>query len=45
MVRKQKKGQIIGIVIGNAKNILIGERVALNFLSHFLELQQKLINL
>ena len=31
---KIKKGQIIGIVKGNAKNILIGERVALNFLSH-----------
>ena len=29
-----KKGQIIAIVKGNSKNILICERVALNFLSH-----------
>ena len=29
-----KKGDIIAIVIGNSKNILIGERVALNFLTH-----------
>ncbi len=31
---KIKKGQVIGVVKGNVKNILIGERVALNFLSH-----------
>ena len=31
---KIKKGQVIGIIKGNIKNILIGERVALNFLSH-----------
>ena len=31
---KIKRGQVIGVVKGNAKNILIGERVALNFLSH-----------
>ena len=29
-----KKGDLIAIVEGNIKNILIGERVALNFLSH-----------
>ena len=29
-----KKGDTIAIVIGNSKNILIGERVALNFLTH-----------
>ena len=29
-----KKGDLIGIIEGNIKNILIGERVALNFLSH-----------
>ena len=29
-----KKGDLIAIVIGNSKNILIGERVALNFLTH-----------
>ena len=29
-----KKGDLISIVEGNIKNILIGERVALNFLSH-----------
>ena len=29
-----KKNDIIAIIQGNAKNILIGERVALNFLSH-----------
>ena len=29
-----KKGNIIAIVEGNLKNILIGERVALNFVSH-----------
>jgi len=29
-----KKGDIIAIIEGNIKNILIGERVALNFLSH-----------
>ena len=29
-----KKGQIIAIIKGNSKNILICERVALNFLSH-----------
>ena len=28
-----KKGDLIAIVIGNSKNILIGERVALNFLT------------
>lgn len=31
---KIKKGDIIAIINGNIKNILIGERVALNFLSH-----------
>ena len=29
-----KKGNLIAIIEGNIKNILIGERVALNFLSH-----------
>ena len=29
-----KKGDLIGVIEGNIKNILIGERVALNFLSH-----------
>ena len=29
-----KKGSIIALIKGNAKNILIAERVALNFLSH-----------
>ena len=29
-----KKGQIIAMIKGNSKNILICERVALNFLSH-----------
>ena len=29
-----KKGQIIAVIKGNSKNILICERVALNFLSH-----------
>ena len=29
-----KKGSLIAIIEGNIKNILIGERVALNFLSH-----------
>ena len=29
-----KKGSLIAIIIGKAKNILIAERVALNFLSH-----------
>jgi len=29
-----KKGDLIAIFVGNIKNILIGERVALNFLSH-----------
>ena len=31
---KVKKGSLIAIIKGNAKNILITERVALNFLSH-----------
>ena len=31
---KVKKNEVIGIISGNIKNILIGERVALNFLSH-----------
>ncbi len=31
---KIKKGNLIAIIEGNIKNILIGERVALNFLSH-----------
>ena len=31
---KVRKGDIIAYIYGNAKNILIGERVALNFLSH-----------
>ena len=31
---KVKSGSLIALVKGNAKNILIGERVALNFLSH-----------
>ena len=29
-----KKGTLVALIIGNAKNILIAERVALNFLSH-----------
>ena len=29
-----KKGNLVALIKGNAKNILIGERVALNFLSH-----------
>ena len=29
-----KKGNLIAIIEGNIKNILVGERVALNFLSH-----------
>ena len=32
--RKLKKKQLIAEITGNVKNILIGERVALNFLSH-----------
>ena len=31
---KVKKGTLIALIKGNAKNILIAERVALNFLSH-----------
>ena len=31
---KVKRGSIIALIKGNAKNILIAERVALNFLSH-----------
>jgi len=31
---KIKKGSLVAIIKGNAKNILIAERVALNFLSH-----------
>ena len=31
---KIKKGSLIAVIEGNIKNILIGERVALNFLSH-----------
>ena len=31
---KIKKGSIVALIKGNAKNILIAERVALNFLSH-----------
>ncbi len=31
---KVKKGSIVALIKGNAKNILIAERVALNFLSH-----------
>ena len=31
---KVKKGQIVAMIKGNSKNILICERVALNFLSH-----------
>ena len=31
---KVKKGNIVALIKGNAKNILIAERVALNFLSH-----------
>ena len=31
---KVKKGSLIALIKGNAKNILIAERVALNFLSH-----------
>ena len=30
-----KKRSLIAIIQGNAQNILIAERVALNFLSHF----------
>ena len=29
-----KKGSLVAIIVGKAKNILIAERVALNFLSH-----------
>ena len=29
-----KKGNLVALIKGNAKNILIAERVALNFLSH-----------
>ena len=29
-----KKGNVIGVINGNAQKILIGERVALNFISH-----------
>ena len=29
-----KKGSVIAIIEGNIRNILIGERVAINFLSH-----------
>ena len=29
-----RKGDLIAVIEGNVKNILIGERVALNFLSH-----------
>ena len=29
-----KKGEVVAIIDGNLKNILIGERVALNFISH-----------
>ena len=31
---KKKKGSLVALIKGNAKNILIAERVALNFLSH-----------
>tara|TARA_B100000424_G_C22919644_1_gene489365 strand:+ start:371 stop:1207 length:837 start_codon:yes stop_codon:yes gene_type:complete len=31
---KIKKGETIAVIYGNIRNILIGERVALNFLSH-----------
>ena len=31
---KVKKGSLVALIKGNAKNILIAERVALNFLSH-----------
>ena len=31
---KVKKGSLIALIKGNARNILIAERVALNFLSH-----------
>ncbi len=31
---KVKKGNVVALIKGNAKNILISERVALNFLSH-----------
>tara|TARA_S200000501_G_scaffold375255_1_gene426811 strand:- start:2342 stop:3178 length:837 start_codon:yes stop_codon:yes gene_type:complete len=31
---KIKKGDLIAVVIGDVRNILVGERVALNFLSH-----------
>ena len=31
---KIKKGDIVAVIRGNARNILIGERVALNFLAH-----------
>ncbi len=31
---KVKKGDVIAFIEGNIKNILVGERVALNFLSH-----------
>ena len=34
MVQRVKKGNLVALIKGNAKNILIAERVALNFLSH-----------
>ena len=30
-----KKGSVIAFIKGNAQKVLIGERVALNFISHF----------
>ena len=42
---KIKKGEVIGVIKGNVKNILIGERVALNFLSHISGVATKQINL
>ncbi len=40
-----KKGSLIATIEGNARNILIAERVALNFLSIFRVLPQRQINL
>tara|TARA_B100000700_G_scaffold146902_1_gene163706 strand:+ start:1045 stop:1881 length:837 start_codon:yes stop_codon:yes gene_type:complete len=41
---KIKKGDLIAIIEGNIKNILIGERVALNFLSHISGIATKTSN-
>jgi nicotinate-nucleotide pyrophosphorylase (carboxylating) len=45
MVQKLKKGSLIATIEGKAKNILIAERVALNFLSHISGIATKTNNL